>query len=126
MLSKPFVKFIVVGLIVLLLENLSVWLLMKIFDNFLVVRTISTLLAVVQSYVLNTRYSFLSTYSVTRFLSYLSGAVLSIGVTYFVSLSLYYIVFSTSYPLLATNVGAIAAAFTNFFYQRNVTFKRSD
>lgn len=124
MLSKPFARFVFVGLFVLAVENLTIWCLMQLLDNYLIARTLSTLLAILQSYILNTRYSFSSTHNAKRFFSYLSGVVLSIGVTYFVSLGLYYLVFSSSCPLLATNVGAVAAALANFYFQRNITYKR--
>ncbi len=124
--SKQFLRFMTIGLIVLLLENLTTLLLMLILNDFLIARTLSTLLAIAQSYLLNLKYSFSSSHSISKFISYLSGVALSIGVSYFVSLCIYYVVFSSSYPLVATNIGALAAALANFFFQRSVTFKRSD
>lgn len=93
-------------------------------DDYVVVRSIATVIAVILSYALNTRFSFSSSHSFRRFISYVSGVSLSIVVSYVVSLGVYFIVFAESYPLLSVNLGACVAALTNFLYQNNVTYSR--
>lgn len=117
-------RFILVGALVLLIENLLVWLLLNVWDQYVAVRSIATVIAIVLSYLLNTRFSFSSSHSIKRFVSYVSGVSISIAVSYVVSLGTYYLLFEETRPLLSVNIGAGVAALTNFVFQNSITYAR--
>lgn len=124
--QEPLVRFILVGIFVLAVENAVVWVLMRSIDSYILVRSLSTVVALCLSYGLNTAFSFNATYSIRRFVSYTAGVALSLLVTYLVSLGFYYLILGSSHPLLATNVGAVFAAVTNYLYQRCITYAKKD
>jgi putative flippase GtrA len=115
-------RFAVVGLFVLLVENAVVYLLLELLNRYVLVRAIASFIALILSYWLNTKFSFQSTYSIGRFFSFTAGVLLSQTVSYVVSLTCFYLIFNSSRPLLATNIGALVAAGTNYSYQRFITY----
>lgn len=123
-IPSSFFRFVLVGVLVLLVENFLVWLLLLEWGNYVVVRGIATGIAVILSYVLNTRFSFSSSHSFRRFISYVSGVSLSVIVSYVVSLGVYFMIFAESHPLLSVNIGACVAALTNFLYQNYITYSK--
>jgi putative flippase GtrA len=122
--NGAFSRFVAVGLFVLSVENIIIWQITYYIDNYLFARVIATISSLFLAYILNTHFSFSSTYSVTRFISYTKGVSMSLSVSYLVSLGIYYLIFSSSWPLLSTNIGAIAAAICNFLYQKHFTYRR--
>jgi putative flippase GtrA len=122
LIKHPLPRFILVGVFVLLVENAVVDLVLRFLNQFVLVRAIASLVALVLAYGLNTRFSFASIYSIRRFLSYTAGVSLSLCVTYAVSLACFYMILNASHPLLATNIGALVAALTNYLYQRFITY----
>jgi putative flippase GtrA len=122
--NRYFLRFVIVGLCVLTIENVIIWQLMYFIENYLLVRAIASISSLFLAYVLNTHFSFSSTHSFIRFVSYIMGISLSLSVSYMVSLVFYYLVFASSWPLLSTNFGAIAAAIANFLYQKNITYRK--
>src|SRR5262245_28714698 len=94
LIKHPLPRFIVVGIFVLLVENAVVYLALRFLNHFVLARAIASLVALVLSYGLNTRFSFASTYSIRRFLSYTAGVSLSLCVCYAISLACFYMIFN--------------------------------
>ena len=117
-----FPRFLLVGSVVLSLENITVFILMNHIDSYMVVRGIATSLALVQSYLINTVFSFSSRYNLRNFLSYILGVSGSLFISYLVSLGVFFLIFKSDHPLLSTNIGAVVAAITNYLYQRFITY----
>lgn len=92
--------------------------------SFIGARTVSTLCAVLLSYSINTKFSFRAHYTIKGFISYVAGLSISIASTYLTSLTLYYLVFDSTRPLLSTNLGALVAAMVNYVFQRFVTYRK--
>lgn len=117
-----FIRFALVGASVLALENLIVHLGDALSFKYAYVRLFSACLSVAVSYVLNSAFTFRRTLSWGRFASFVLGAALGALTSLLVSVIFYYLVFDSSAPLLATNLGALVAVAVNFGYQRFVTF----
>jgi putative flippase GtrA len=115
--------FAIVGAVVLATENIIVFGLVKTGIDYYYVRLISASACLLLSYLLNTAITFNAGITVIKFLLFVSGAGIGAATSYLISLIIYYLVFDSQHPLIATNLGAVVALGVNYCYQRFVTFR---